>query len=247
VTADDVAAIERATLAAVPPAVQEEIEGWLIGLDPGTVGRAASAVPLVHAPAAAGIRREIESRYRAHGLAPRFRLAQVAAFDGLREELQAAGYQPRDPTRVQVGLVQDIVGLKAAPVEVTLADEPDEGWAELFLGGGFEPVDAASRLGILRRARHSVFASVRIDGRTCAVGSACFSHGWCGLHAMRTAPAARGRGLASAILVALAREAAQRGFSRAMLQVEAGNETARSLYRRAGFGDAWIYEYWRMA
>jgi GNAT superfamily N-acetyltransferase len=244
-TADEVGAIERATLAAVPPAVQEELEGWLLALDPGTVGRAASAVPLAHEPAAAGIRSRIEARYRAHDLAPRFRLAQVVALDALRAELQAAGYRPRDPTCVQVGLVADIAKLKSPPVDVHLSAQPDAGWTELFLGGGFEPLDAASRLGILRRARHSVFASVRIDGRTRAVGSACFSHGWCGLHAMRTAPDARGRGLASAILAAFAREAAQRGFERAMLQVEAGNTAARSLYGAAGFRDAWTYEYWR--
>jgi ribosomal protein S18 acetylase RimI-like enzyme len=140
--------------------------------------------------------------------------------------------------------VDGIRALKSAQVSVSLAAEPDDGWADLFLGGGFDPVDAASRLGILRRARHSVFASVRVDGRTCAVGSACFSHGWCGLHAMRTAPAARGRGLASAILVALANEASVRGFERTMLQVEAGNEAALSLYRAAGFAEAWTYEYW---
>jgi GNAT superfamily N-acetyltransferase len=242
--AEDIAAIERATLAAVPPATLVEIGDWLVALDPGTVGRAASAVPLVHAPAAPGIREQIEARYREHGLAPRFRLARVSAFNAFRDELQASGYRARDATRVQVGHVDGIRALKSAQVSVSLAGEPDDGWADLFLGGGFDPVDAASRLGILRRARHSVFASVRVDARTCAVGSACFSHGWCGLHAMRTAPAARGRGLASAILVALANEASVRGFERTMLQVEAGNEAALSLYRAAGFAEAWTYEYW---
>jgi GNAT superfamily N-acetyltransferase len=245
VTADDIASIERATLAAVPPLVQEELEGWLLGLDAGTVGRAASAVPLRHAPAAPGMRARIEDRYRSHGLAPRFRLAQVAAFDGLRSDLRDSGYGPRDTTRVQAGSVAGLVALPVPQVDVDIGPTPDDRWSELFLGGGFDAVDAASRLGILRRAQHSLFASACIDGRVVAVGSACLSQGWCGLHAMRTAPAARGQGLARALLAALGREAAARGYERAMLQVEAGNEPALSLYRRAGFADAWSYEYWR--
>src|SRR5688572_17123458 len=44
----DVESIERATLAAMPPSASEEHEGWLLAFDPGTVGRAHSAVPLRH-------------------------------------------------------------------------------------------------------------------------------------------------------------------------------------------------------
>jgi len=44
----DIEAIERATLAAVAPERIEALSGWLLPLDPGTVGRAHSAVPLHH-------------------------------------------------------------------------------------------------------------------------------------------------------------------------------------------------------
>jgi ribosomal protein S18 acetylase RimI-like enzyme len=127
---------------------------------------------------------------------------------------------------------------------IDLAPWPDEGWAAVLLGEGFDPVDGASRLAILRRASESVFASVRVQGRVAAVGSACFSHGWCGIHGMRTAPAYRGRGLASSILAALAAEAQRRGIARAFLQVEEGNP-AQALYARAGFATAWVYAYWQ--
>lgn len=243
-TGDDVTAIERATLAAVPPSRQAEIDGWLLGFDPGTVGRAASAVPLAHGSVAPGVRQRIEVLYREEGRPPKFRIARVGAFVGLCADLEAAGYAPDQPTLVQVARVDDVLGLAAPAVDIALADKPERPWADLLLGGGFDPVDAASRLAILARAEHSVFATASIEGKVAAVGSACFSHGWCGVHAMRTAPAARGRGLASALLVALAREAARRGVGRAFLQVEESNAAAQSLYRRAGFAGAWTYEYW---
>jgi GNAT superfamily N-acetyltransferase len=90
-----------------------------------------------------------------------------------------------------------------------------------------------------------VFASVRLEGVVVAVGSACMSHGWCGIHGMRTAPAARGRGCAGAILAAFGGLAQDRGIGRVFLQVDEANATARSIYERAGLGTAWCSDYWR--
>ncbi|HVZ42906.1 MAG TPA: GNAT family N-acetyltransferase [Ramlibacter sp.] len=240
---DDVESLERATLAAVPPRAQEKIEGWLVALDDGTVGRAHSAAPLMHDDVRVGIVPRIEARYRAQGLQPMFRLPQLASFELLRAVLRAEGYEMAKPTFVQTGTVEAMAAV-AAPDGVRLDAQPGEGWASVFLGVGFDPLDGASRLAILRRSRDSVFASVEVQGRVAAVGAACFSHGWCGVHGMRTSPALRGKGFASRILAAFAQEARRRGIGRVFLQVEQGNATAQSVYRRAGFGTAWGYEYW---
>ena len=64
---------------------------------------------------------------------------------------------------------------------------------------------------------------------------------------MRTLPAWRGRGYATAILAALARAAQQRGVTQVFLQVDEANVTARSLYARCGFATAWTYAYWQRA
>jgi len=239
----DIASLERATLAAVPPQAQEELGCWLLGLDRGTVGRAHSAAPLQHAAGAEDEVPAIETRYRAHALAPVFRVPRLDCFRGLHRTLSARGYAAARPTLVQTGTTEGMTAL-AAGHAVRLAPSAGDGWAQVFLGEGFDPVDGASRLAILRRAGDSVFASVSADGRVAAVGSACFSHGWCGIHGMRTAPAYRGRGMAASILAALANEAKARGIQRAFLQVEEGNRSAQSLYRRAGFASAWAYEYW---
>lgn len=236
--------LENATLAAVPPREVQTLDGWLLALDQGTVGRAHSAVPTRHERIDPAVVAGIEQRYAQRGLAAVFRVPQSAAFEGLRAELLSRGYDATQPTLTMVG--QAHAAARLAPgVEVELSTQPDQDWASVYLGEGFDPVDGASRVGFLRRSRHSVFARARAQGQVVAVGCGCFAEGWWGVHGMRTAAAWRGRGFATALLAALGREAVGRGITRAFLQVEQVNAAAQELYRRAGFGDAWCYEYWR--
>jgi N-acetylglutamate synthase len=236
-------AIERATLAAVPPDAMEELDGWLLGFDPGTVGRAHSAVPLAHVAASPDLWREIEARYAAHGLPAVFRIPELPCFDGLRNTLSAHGYRLHQPTLVKLGDARRLSRL-ADPAGVDLSTTVDDEWASVFLGDGFDAVDGAHRVRLLGRAARAVHARVRVEGRVIAVGSACVAHGWVGVHGMRTALAHRGRGLASRILATFGAHALERGVERLFLQVDAANP-ARALYRRAGFTTAWTYAYWR--
>ena len=71
----EIESIERATLAAVMPQEVLEIGGWLVGLDPGSIRRAASAVPLSHEISAdPELLDQIEAAYATRGLSPAFRL-----------------------------------------------------------------------------------------------------------------------------------------------------------------------------
>lgn len=243
-TSSDIESIERATLAAVSPEAVEEFQGWLLPFDSGTVSRAHSAVPLRHVPVGEGMIDQIEARYRARGLRAVFRLANEACFDGLRQELARRGYQSGKPVLVQVAPVRAMRAVSAAAPAET-ADVPDAAWAALFLAEGFDPVDGASRVKALSRARGSVYASVRENGKTVAAGAGAFSHGWSSVHGMRTDQAFRGRGLAGRVLAGIAAVAEQRGIARAFLQVEDVNTPALALYRRAGFETVWSYDYWR--
>lgn len=245
--ASDVENIERATVNAVSPQAVEEVHGWLLAFDSGTVNRAKSAVPLRHlaVPDAGRLIEGVETRYAARGLAAQFRLASVPCFDGLREELRRRGYRAEQPTLVQLAPVQAVRAVSAERAEVDAA--PDAAWAALFMGEGFDPADGASRVAALARAAGSLYASVREGGQTVAAGAGAFSQGWLSVHGMRTAPARRGRGMAGRILAALAEAAMARGVARCFLQVEQANTAAQAVYRRAGFGTAWAYEYWRRA
>ena len=236
-----VASIERATLAAVCPSCVEELPGWVLGLDPGTVGRAHSAAPLQHETVDDAVLRALEARYAAHQLGLVLRIPQADSFTSLRRALVQGHYAASQPTQVQISRVSHVAqALSGDGVELTTA--PDAAWSAVFLGEGFDPVDGAHRVKLLSRAKDAVFASVRVNNALVAVGVACFSHGWASVHGMRTARGHRGQGMAGRILGAFAKEALGRQVEDVFLQVHADNASAQSLYRRAGFTTAWTYE-----
>lgn len=254
IEADQVEAIERATVAAVAPAQVREIGGWIVALDPGTIRRAASAAPLSHDPdpdpdpaAIAATLDAIEAAFAQAGLPPAFRLCDAPALEPVRAELAARGYASQQPTLVQVAAVADMAQVSATqggaePAEVLAS--PDAAWAGVFTGEGFDPVDGANRVAALTRSPDAVYGAVREGEATLAVGVAAFGHGWGSVHGMRTDKARRGEGLAARVLTGLARAANERGIARVFLQVEEANAPARALYARAGFTTAWRYLYW---
>jgi GNAT superfamily N-acetyltransferase len=240
----DIESIERATLAAVAPEEVLEIGGWLVGLDPGSIRRAASAVPLAHDhPADPDILDQIEAAYATRGLSPAFRLADGPGLEAVRAELTRRGYRAEQPTLVKVAPARAVQAVTDKP-PAEIAERPDEAWAAVFLGEGFDPVDGAYRVKALGRAPGARFGMVRDGAQTVAVGCGGYAHGWVSFHGMRTDLRRRGEGLAARVLAGLAGEARARGIERAFLQVEEKNAPARSLYRRGGFEQAWRYFYW---
>ena len=244
-TAADIESIEHATLTAVAPEQIDAIDGWLLPMDPGTVGRAHSAVPLHHGPHDPALIGTIAQRYRKAGLRPVLRLPDVPAFEPWWPELRAQGFRREQPTLTQTGALGGLLALAPNADGVSLDPRPDAAWMAMFLGKGMDPVDGASRSKALSRAEGTLFASLRQGGETLACGAACFAQGWLSMHGLRTAVRQRGRGLAGRMIRAMALEAQRRGIARAFLQVDASNEPALALYRRAGMATAWSYAYWR--
>lgn len=240
----DIESLERATLAAVAPEAMEEIPGWLLPFDHGTVGRAKSAVPLAHTRPDPAALREIEVRYALRGLPAVLRIPVAETYRDFHEELVRRGYTSAKPTQVLTAATAVVRQVSGGP-EAEIDAQPDDGWASVFLGEGFDPADGAGRVRALSRASGSLYASVREQGVTVAVGAAAFGHGWASVHGMRTARSCRGRGLAGRVLGSLAAAAMLEGHERMFLQVEAQNAAAQALYRRAGFEPAWTYAYWR--
>jgi N-acetylglutamate synthase len=243
--AREVEAIERATLAAVAPQAIEALPDWLLPFESGPIGRAKAAVPIRHARLDPESLAEIEARYRARGLAPSFRLAEIPDFEPLREALSRRGFSPRQPTSVQRTSVERMLADAAEPRSIELHATPDAVWSETFAGAGSDPLDGAQRVAALAREPSTLFASVRANGRALAVGAASFGYGFMCVHAMRTDPTQRRQGLARSILLELANRAHSLGVQRAVLQVECDNTPALTLYRNAGFEPAWTYRYWR--
>jgi ribosomal protein S18 acetylase RimI-like enzyme len=239
----DIEAIERATAAAVAPEAVEELDGWLLAFDSGVVGRAKSAAPLRHQPCDVRIIDAIEARYAAHGLPVSIRLAERAELSPIADALTRRGYRPGPSTLVQIALTADVVN--AAPQDgVDIARRPDAAWIAAFVGEGFDPVDGASRARKLARGADSLFAAVREGDVAIGAGVVSFGYGWASLHGMRTAQKRRGERIAARVMSALASEAQQLSVSRMFLQVDAHNDPAIALYRRAGFVTVWRYAYW---
>jgi N-acetylglutamate synthase len=234
-------AIERDTVAAVAPPETLEIAGWLVPLDHGTIGRAKSAVPLRHdlGPEAIG---EIVAAYLDRGLKPAFRIADAPALDAVRADLARRGFAPEQPTIFKTGSAADMARLSDGAA--MLLSEPSEAWAAIFLGEGFDAADGAHRIAALTRSPDAVYGAAGEGAEIQAVGVMSFGAVWAGVHGMRTAPAHRGKGLASRVLATLGAAALARNVERVFLQVEEANP-ARRIYRRAGFTPIWRYHYWR--
>lgn len=243
-TNHDIADLERATLDAVAPHALETLPGWLLPFDASTIGRAKSAVPLSHQLQDADIVQAIADRYAVHGLPAGFRVADRPALANLHRALRRMGYQPEQPTLVQIGSaqrMQEVFGNGTA----TVTARPTAAWSDVYMAPGFDPVDGAHRVQALSRSPYVVYAGLADDQGPAAAGTAAFSHQWASIHGMRTVLRCRGRGLAGQILATLAHEAIARGLDRVFLQVQEDNTAALALYQRAGFVTAWRYHYWR--
>ncbi|MEH6676434.1 GNAT family N-acetyltransferase [Phenylobacterium sp.] len=238
-------AIERATIATVAHDCFEVIGPWILGLRPGSIGRAQSAAPLAHTLVRdEGLLARIEAAYRAKGMSPVFRLPDVEGLASVAEALTERGYGPQQPTLVMTADLDLVAGF-AEPAGAAQLETPDEAWAAVFLGEGFDPEDGAHRVAVLSKSPGAAFAAVRDAEGTHAVGAMSLAEGWASLHGMRTRRARRGEGLAGQVVACLAQAARAKGATQIFLQVEEGNAPARTLYARAGFAPLWRYQYWR--
>ncbi|MDP1616451.1 GNAT family N-acetyltransferase [Phenylobacterium sp.] len=246
-TPAQIEAIERATIATVAHDCFEVIGPWILGLRPGSIGRAHSAAPLAHTLVRdESLIARIEAAYRAKGMSPVFRLPDVEGLASVAEALADRGYAPQQPTMVMAADLDLVAGF-AEPAGATQLEAPDEDWASVFLGEGFDPQDGAHRVAVLSKSPGAVFAAVRDPEGTHAVGALSLAEGWASLHGMRTRRARRGEGLAGQVMARLAQAAQVQGATQIFLQVEEGNAPARALYARAGFTPLWRYQYWRSA
>jgi ribosomal protein S18 acetylase RimI-like enzyme len=76
-----------------------------------------------------------------------------------------------------------------------------------------------------------------------AVGRLSFGGGWAGITSVEVDTAHRRRGLGTVITLAICAQARARGADKILLQVETGNDPARSLYERCGFTYSHRYHY----
>lgn len=228
------------------PVEAVEVDGWVLGFSGGFTRRANSVVPR-RAPA--DVRAAIdavEAAYTARGLPVVVRLDASARPADLDAVLDARGYSVAATTRVMARALDGTGPGVAVPdgTSVTVADHPDDAWL-----GGWLDVKAAGRgvdVGLARAVvagSPALYLTARDDAGVTGVVRAALTAGWVGLSCLMVAPRARRRGLARSLSDAALAAAADRGSSRAFLQVEASNGSAVALYESQGFAVVDEYHY----
>ncbi len=240
-TADELA-LEAVVARALVPAHTEPLSGWVLRADDGGTRRANAVLPLrqLKLPLDEALRRA-SAWYRGHGL-PLLIRVPVAARRLLDAELAERGWPAEGSAQVRT---VPFGQLPAGPDDrgVRLDATADPAWLKHYRAGIGRN---ASEQALLRRKLDAVYASVRAaDDRVIAVARGVLDDEWLGIVAVDVAADHRRRGLATALVTALARWAAERGARRAYLQVGVDNDPALALYERLGFTEHHSYHYVR--
>ncbi|MBP0460752.1 GNAT family N-acetyltransferase [Streptomyces montanisoli] len=239
------------------PVESERLGTWRLRAAAGFTRRANSALAtgdpgLPLAEALDGVRRW----YGARGLTPYVQL-QAASPDveeRLGAEIASLGWRPEGATEVWTGSLARVGDLAADTGRVVLGRSPDGEWLRRYHragGGAGEHV-----LHVVRSGPSTWFATVPGDADgdgddgdsgdgPAAIGRCVADGRWAGFMAVEVGPAHRRKGLARAVMAALARRALDEGASAAWLQVEEDNAAARALYTGMGFTAHHGYRYFR--
>ena len=237
----DVAALERLAARSWRGLEEEPYGDWLLRAGGGFTGRANSVLtvgaPAEDLPAAVGA---VTRWYTDRDLRPRAQLPMPGAAAADRA-FAAAGWSRAEDVLV---LTAPLDGWPPASVAVDLAPEPDEAWLTGYRYRG-DPLPAPARP-VLLRADDPVFAAVRpapAPAPVAAVARGVVVDGWLCVTAVTVDERYRRRGLATAVMSALAGWARPRGGSSCVLQVAASNGPALRLYARLGFTEHHRYHY----
>ncbi|WP_328300636.1 GNAT family N-acetyltransferase [Streptomyces sp. NBC_00435] len=237
--------LARASARAWVPLESEPLGEWTLRAAGGFTRRANSVLPLGDPgiPLDEALAR-VTSWYAQRGLPAYVQAATGAA--GTQEmlcaELAARGWAREVSAEVRVGGLAAVADLDVddqVVAGVRLTRAPDEDWLGRY--GRVKDPEAARR--VLSAGPSVWFAAV--PGR--AIGRLVVDGRWAGFAAVEVDPEHRRRGLASAVMAALARRALEEGASAAWLQVETDNAGARALYEGMGFATHHSYHHYHLA
>ncbi len=260
--------IEAHAAGAWPAASALPVDGWLLRHTPGVLRRRSNSVlpplrpSLDQSPAGDPSRRvgpperviaTAEEYYAGLGLPAVVQVTPAARRGDLDALLAGRGYARAAPTLVLTAPPAQVAGGVAAggasaagdrpgPVEVT--DHPDPEWSRAFADLDDHQDSALAADSVIGRiALPAGYARLRLGAEIAGVGLFVGGGRYTGAFCIATAPGYRRRGVASAIMAAGARWAAERGSQTLYLQVDEGNAAARGLYDRLGFTTSHGYHF----
>ncbi len=234
--------LQEVAAAGWPAPETEQLGDWTLRAGQGWTMRANSVLALGDPGLdRAAALAHVQDWYAQRGLPARFSVAP-ALVPELEADLAARGWpMHREFGEVQV-LTTDTAAIWAEPVDaaVELTEAPGAPWWDAYRMSGPVPEVAAA---ILIGPAETVFAQVRDGTEIVAIGRAVVERGWVGISTVETAPAARRRGLASAVVRRLVGFGRARGARHVYLQVGADNAPALALYDRLDLRVHHIYRY----
>ncbi|MFF3515525.1 GNAT family N-acetyltransferase [Streptomyces sp. NPDC002573] len=226
------------------PVERERLGEWELRAAAGFTRRANSVLPLGDPglpldEALAAVRRW----YAARGLPAYVQLATGAedAQELLCAELEARGWTREVTAELWTAALAPVADRETSGVELSRA--PDEAWLARYQRKGTSEV----ALKVLGGGPSVWFATVPGEPGSppAAIGRCVVDGRWAGFAAVEVDPEQRRRGLATAVMAALARQALDEGASAAWLQVETDNAQARALYARLDFSAHHAYHHYR--
>jgi N-acetylglutamate synthase len=240
------ARIDRLMNQGWPAAHSTELDGWLVRRNSGVTLRANSVLP-ASAPFDLGKALDyVESLYQAHDITPSFQISPAAQPGDLDAQLEARGYQVRNPTLVQCAEISDLLAKLPAPDgTVNISTAPSESWMDCWWsidGRGGGPVERATARQILSR-RQALYGLVPDGDQAKAIGRFALVDDTAGLYCLAVDERFRRQGLAQAVIHGLLQAATTRGVKWVWLSVVEENEPARALYQRLGFQTVSRYHY----
>lgn len=250
------AELAAVTARAWQPVESEPLGEWRLRAAAGFTRRANSVLPLGDPglPLGEAFGR-VEQWYGERGLPPYIQTATGAegAQEALCAELERHGWRREVSAQVRIAALAPVGDLDADVSAVRLTREPDGAWLSRYQRFSTPGPHVLRVLG----SGPSVWFATVAGGAAGAGGGAgggeppaaigrCVVDGrWAGFMAVEVAPEHRRRGLATAVMAALARRAQDEGASAAWLQVEEDNEGARALYDGMGFATHHRYHHFR--
>jgi N-acetylglutamate synthase len=235
--------LERVMFGAWPAMETAPLGDWLLRASRGFTNRANSAMTAGSPglPLAAAVD-EVERWYAARGLPTNLSVAGPVGFDPARDplvtELLGRDYRLRVVTRALTAATDDVVASTAGTALRGLAlrttEDLDEAWLAAYRG--YREVDEVAARAVLAGSPAQDLARATAgDGTVVGIGRLGVAAAWGGVAAMWVAPQERRRGVATAVLGALAERARARGIRSLHLQSDTDNPAALRLYGRHGF------------
>ena len=245
--------VEELAARAWPAAETLRVDGWLLRHTPSLARRRSNSALPVGGGADPQV---VEDFYASRAARARVQVSPAEAHTGLDVELARLGWAREGETDVLVAGIGEVLthtrsrrtsvlprvdGERSTLDEVAVLERPEPEWVTAWTACDARPDADAHARDVFARIEPEAAFALAADGL--GVGVAVCERGWVGLFSVATAAGARRRGVAGAVVHALARWAADRGAKNAYLQVEADNPGAHAFWARAGFVRSHGYHY----